>query len=216
MAERLPETSMGRVVVLYQNQTATKAIADAFAVTVRQRGGNVALVESVPEETSSYRSLLSKVGALNPTIIYISAYRDPVALLITMGREIGINPLYATQSTLYDDKALQDYPGKLDGVLVSGPYFDSHNEAQAIVAFSAQYHSQFGQLPSVWSAYGYDAANILINAILEAKKDGVSPKEKLSGRVFSGLTGRTEIKADRSVEKEMVLYRIQGNKFEKE
>jgi branched-chain amino acid transport system substrate-binding protein len=195
---------------------ATKAIADAFAAAVRRRGGDVNTFESIPEEKSSYRSLLDKVAASSPTCVYISAYRDPVALLITMGRELGIKTLFATQSTLYDDKTLVDYANKLNGVLISGPYFDTSNDAQAVVSFSAEYKTRFGRSASVWSAYGYDAANILVDAFMEAAKDHTSPKSKLAGRVFNGLTGRTEIKPDRSVDKEMVLYRIQGNRFIKE
>jgi branched-chain amino acid transport system substrate-binding protein len=216
MAMRLDKAVLDRVAILYQNQTATKAIADAFANMVRQRGGTVSVTESIPEEKSSYRSLLDKVASHNPTAVYISAYRDPVALLITMGREMGIKTLYATQSTLYDEKALVDYAGKLDGVLISGPFFDSSNEAQAVIAFSSEYKTRFGHSPSVWSAYGYDAADLLLDSFLEAAKDGTNPKDKLVGRVFSGLTGRTEIKPDRSVDKQMVLYRVQANKFVKE
>jgi branched-chain amino acid transport system substrate-binding protein len=213
MANQLDASAIGRVVVLYQNQTATKAIADAFTAAIKERGGSVTLIESIPEEKSTYRSLMGKVSTKKPTSIYISAYRDPVALLIATGREIGLKTVYATQSTLYDEKALVDYKNKLDGVLISGPYFDDTNSAEAIVRFSADYAKQFSRPPSVWSAYGYDAADILISTLAESKKNDANPQAKLAGRVFNGLTGRTEIRGDRSIEKEMVLYRVQDNKF---
>lgn len=213
MAERLEIETLQRVAVLYQNQTATKGIADAFADAVRKRGGSVAIVESIPDEKSSYRSLLERVAARRPSSIFISAYRDPVAMLITMGRESGLNVPYVTQSTLYDEKALVDYADKLEGVLLSGPYFDSTSDAAAVKKFFADYQARFGKPPSVWSAYGYDAADILLTALVEAANEKVSVGSKLAGRVFSGLTGRTDIKQDRSIEKEMVLYSIQGNTF---
>jgi len=216
MAQKLSQASLGRAVVLYQNQVATKSIADAFALGVSRRGGKVALQESIPSETSSYRSLLTKVATVDPTTIYISAYRDPVAMLIVMGREMGINTQWATQSTLYDAKALADYPGKLNGVLVSGPYFDTHNASEAISEFTNEYRSRYGVPPSVWSAYGYDAANILIHALLKAEQDKTSPNAELSGHEFSGLTGNTEIRTDRSVVKQMMLYRVADNQFVKE
>ncbi len=216
MANHLEKPALERVVVLYQNQSATKAIADAFATTVKEKGGSVVLQESVPEEKSAYRSVMDKVAASKPTCIYISAYRDPVALLIITGKEMGLDTVYATQSTLYDDKALADYPGKLEGVLISGPYFGGGNSATNVLSFSEDYAKRFSQPPSVWSAYGYDGANILMSAIVEAAKAGVKPKDELTGHVFNGLTGRTEIKPDRSIEKEMVLYRVKGNKFARE
>jgi branched-chain amino acid transport system substrate-binding protein len=216
MAQKLSQASLGRVVVLYQNQVATKTIAEAFALAVSKRSGNVVLQESIPSETSSYRSLLTKVATVDPTTIYISAYRDPVAMLIAMGKEMGINAQWATQSTLYDAKALADYPGKLNCVLVSGPYFDTQNATEAISEFTNDYRFRYGGPPSVWSAYGYDAADILIHAILKAEQDKTSPTAELSGHEFTGLTGQTEIRTDRSVVKEMVLYRVVDNKFVKE
>jgi ABC-type branched-subunit amino acid transport system substrate-binding protein len=130
-----------------------------------------------------------------------------------MGREMGIHALYATQSTLYDEKALADYVNKLNGVMISGPYFDANNPDDSIRTFGEQYKARFNKAPSVWAAYGYDAADIMINAILIATKAGVPTKEKLANQVFNGVTGRTEIKPDRSIVKEMVLYTIENNKF---
>ncbi len=78
------------------------------------------------------------------------------------------------------------------------------------------YRFRYGGPPSVWSAYGYDAADILIHAILKAEQDKTSPTAELSGHEFTVLTGQTEIRTDRSVVKEMVLYRVVDNKFVKE
>ncbi|CAG0983504.1 Leu/Ile/Val-binding protein [Anaerolineae bacterium] len=216
MANHMEVSTIRRVAVLYQNQTATKAIADAFTAAVKDRGGSVVLSESIPEEKSTYRSLMGKVAAKKPTSIYISAYRDPVALLIVAGKEMSLQTVYATQSTLYDEKALIDYANKLNGVMVSGPYFDSENGSEAVVRFSTSYAKQFSRPPSVWSAYGYDAADILITALVESSNQGVEPKNKLVGSVFNGLTGRTVIQPDRSIDKEMVLYRVKENKFIRE
>lgn len=213
MANNLEPKAIERVAVLYQNQAATKAIADAFSAAIQHRGGSIVLNESIPDEKSTYRSVMEKVAAAKPTSIYLSAYRDPVALLIVIGKEMGLDVVYATQSALYDEKALLDYPDKLDGVLVSGPYFDGENNSEAMARFSDKYMKRFSQSPSVWSAYGYDAADILIAALVKSSKDASKPQDYLAGHVFNGLTGRTEIKSDRTVEKEMVLYRIQNNKF---
>lgn len=213
MANSLEPQATERVAVLYQNQTATKAIANAFAAAIQHRGGSVVLNESIPDEKSTYRSIMEKVAATKPTSIYLSAYRDPVALLIVIGKEMGLDVVYATQSTLYDEKALSDYPNKLDGVLISGPYFGGENNSEAIARFSDDYMQRFSRPPSVWSAYGYDAADILISALVKSSKDASKPQDYLAGQVFNGLTGRTEIKSDRTIEKEMVLYRIQNNKF---
>nr|VFJ45712.1 MAG: amino acid/amide ABC transporter substrate-binding protein, HAAT family [Candidatus Kentron sp. DK] len=213
MAKSLDPQAMRRVAVLYQNQTATKAIANAFVKAIQKRGGSVVLNESIPNEKSAYRSIMEKVAAETPTTIYLSAYRDPVALLIVMGKEMGLDVIYATQSTLYDEKALLDYPNKLDGVLISGPYFDKGNNSETIAKFSENYTERFSRTPSVWSAYGYDAAYILISALVKSARDGSKPQDELSGQIFNGLTGRTEIKNDRTIEKEMVLYRVENNKF---
>lgn len=213
MGEMLKQKDISRVVVLYQNQTATKAIADSFSDTIEVRGGTVVLKESIPENKINYRTILEKVSAVRPTTIYISAYRDPVAMLIIAGKEMGVDVVYATQSTLYDEKALVDYANKLDGVLISGPYYGGEGSRKESKEFTGKYIERFSRPPSVWSAYGYDAASILIAAFISSEKNNSKPQNYLSGRVFNGLTGRTEIKKDRSVVKEMVLYKIKNNKF---
>ena len=218
MADALDSSALSRVVVLYQNQTATKAIADAFAAEVIKRGGSVLLAEAISEEKTVYRSVMDKVAALNPSCIYLSAYRDPVALLITQGRELGISAVYASQSTLYDAKALADYAGKLDGVLVSGPFFDENDVASdgAVAGFAKEYNRRHGRNPSVWAAYGYDSLNILLQARDDATKAGQMLHQALPGKDWPGLTGTTAIAPDRSLEKQMVLYRIKDNRFIRE
>lgn len=214
MANSLETPAIERVAVLYQNQAATKTIADAFAAAIRTRGGSIVLNESIPDEKSAYRSVMEKVAAAQPTSIYLSAYRDPVVLLIVIGREIGMTGVvYATQSTLYDEKVLSDYQDKLEGVIISGPYFNGENDSEMIARFSDDYMNRFSQPPSVWSAYGYDAADILISALLESTEGDSEPQTKLTGRIFNGMTGRTEIKEDRTIEKEIVRYQIRNNKF---
>ena len=218
MADSLGETALSRVVVLYQNQAATKTIADAFSSGVTKRGGTVLLVETISEEKTSYRSVMDKIAALKPSCVYLSAYRDPVANLIVQGRELGISTIYASQSTLYDAKALEDYAGKLDGVLVSGPFFDENNTALtgATADFANEYNRRYGKKPSVWAAYGYDALNILLQAHNDAVNDDKFLNQTLPGKDWPGLTGTTSIAPDRSVRKQMILYRINGNKFVRE
>ena len=213
MASRMEAAELENVVVLYQNQAAAVSIAESFAATVKARGGKVALMDSITEDKSGYRSLIDKTAAIHPSAIYISAYKDPVAQLVMLGREAGLNVRYVTQSSLFDEKVLADYSGKLEGVVLSGPFFDAASKQVAIADFSAKYQAKFGKPPSVWAAYGYDAVNMVVYALDRAQKEGGAPKDKLPNQVFNGLTGKTTIRADRSVDKEMIVYIVQNNRF---
>jgi len=213
MAGRMDVKDMKNVVVLYQNQSATKSIAESFSSAVENRGGKIALLSSISEERSGYRSIIDKVSSLHPTAIYISAYRDPVAQLVVLAKEAGIKAHIVSQSSLFDEKVLSDYAGKLEGVVFSGPFFSAESENTAVAEFSSKYQSKYHEKPSVWAAYGYDAANIVVDALFRAKTEGRTIKDQLPGVTYHGLTGETKIGKDRRVEKEMILYTIKGNKF---
>lgn len=215
LASRLSPAEMARVAVLSENQEALRSIAQAFSGAIRSRGGEIVAIETLPDERSSYRSVIDKIAAKKPAAVFLATYRDPAALIIINGREAGLRARFICQSTLYDEKALADYPGKLEDVLVSGPYFDPAGGAVETQRFRMQYQARYGRQPTVWAAYGFDAARLVITAVREAHEEGVSPKEKLAGRTSDGLTGRTTFRPDRSAEKAMVLFEVKGNKFER-
>jgi len=213
MAARIKQDELERVVVLYQDQSAAKSIAESFSVGIKKRGGKISLMESISEDRLGYRSLINKVASLHPTAIYISAYRDPVAQLIILAREAGIKSHFFSQSSLFDEKVLSDYAGKLNGVTFSGPFFSAESKRTIVAQFLAKYQAKYHEKPSVWSAYGYDAAKIIIDALYLTKTEGGSIQDKLPGMAYNGLTGKTKIGKDRSVEKGMTLYTIKENKF---
>ena len=51
------------------------------------------------------------------------------------------------------------------GVLLTGPLFDVDSEGEPVKSFVDAFAAKYADAPDVWSAHGYDAMNVLIEAI---------------------------------------------------
>ncbi len=100
-------------------------------------------------------------------------------------------------------------------MLLSGPFFDDKNTDQTTQEFVAAYKERHGSVPTVWAAYGYDAAAILLQALEAERSNKTELHTYLAKLDFDGLTGHTRIDEGRRIYKQMALFSIEGNRFER-
>lgn len=213
MARNISKDQLAKVAILKQNADVFNSIADGFAAVVKERGGVVVVVEQLPESATAFRTSAAKLLSHKPSCVYISAYRDGAVGMIAAIRELSMNvPIYS-QSTLQDEVVFETFPDQLQGVVFTGPYFSNKTDDKNILSFQRAYEQTFKTAPSVWSAYGHDACMMIMEALTKAKNRNLDLSSALAGASYEGTTGRTQIQPDRTADKLMLLYRIQGKTF---
>ena len=204
------------VFIIDDKTTYGKGIADEFEKQVHLLGVNLLGHEGITAGDKDFTALLTKIKALDPDLIYHGGYYPEMALLVKQGRDLGVRARLMGGDGVADSLLVKlATPAAAEGVLATMVGADMKKVPTA-QTFVKAYETRFGEL-GLYSAYGYDAANILIEAIRRAgKKDRAAVLEEVrKTRNFPGVTGTVNFDArGDSTNKSIGIFEVRDGRFE--
>lgn len=201
--------------IFKQQVQVAEEIGDAFADKIKELKGGVIFSQVVPSGAKDYRNVVAKFKDAKIDAIFVSAYRDEAGSIIKQARELGYQNVFFSQSSLYDENTINLFGAAVNGVMFSAPYFNDQTESKKLSEFRKDFEKNFGIKPNIWAAYGYDVVKIALFAIEKSEKLRKSLHTSLSEVRYDGITGLMSFFPNRTVNKEMQMFRINGNSFEK-
>jgi len=178
-------------------------------------GGEIIGNETYQAGDQDFKGQLTSLKALNPDIIFLPGYYTEVTSICAQARELGITCPFIGGDGWDSDKTLTN-----GGAAVEGCYFTNHYDASdpdpRVQAFVSKYKSSHnGETPDAMAVLGYDAANILFDAIDRSKStEGPAIRDALAQtKDFPGVTGNITIDKNRNAVKPGVVLQIKGGKF---
>jgi branched-chain amino acid transport system substrate-binding protein len=80
--------------------------------------------------------------------------------------------------------------------------------------FIKKYQAKYGKVPDAMAVLGYDAANLLFDAIKRAgSTEGPKIRDALAAtKDFQGVSGTLTMDAQRNAKKKIVILKIEGGK----
>jgi branched-chain amino acid transport system substrate-binding protein len=211
----LNSLKLTKAVMLVDNSSDySKGLASFFKAAFTKGGGSILGEEAYLQKDQDFKTILTKVKALNPEVIYVPGYYEEVGKIVKQARELGLNvPIIGGDGW--------DSP-KLVEVATAAPlnntYFTNHysvdDTSAASKAFVEAYKKEYGQNPDAMAVLGYDAANVLIDAIKRA--NSVEPakiREALAAtKDFPAITGATTLNATHDAVKSAVIIEMKDGK----
>jgi len=200
-----------RAAVLYDAANDyNKGLAEVFRDVFTELGGQVVAFESYPERSVDFRPQLTKIQRAAPDVLFLPNYYNDVALQARQAREVGI-----TAQLLGGDGWDSPDLAKSAGPAVEGGYFSNHftreSEAPAVRAFTEAYQQRFGAAPDALAALGYEAAQILLDAVRRAGSDSPEKiRDALEQTDLETITGRITFDANHNPLKAAVILRLEN------
>jgi branched-chain amino acid transport system substrate-binding protein len=186
-------------------------LAQFFVQTFTQMGGTIVGEESYSEGDIEFKAQLTTLRAKAPEAIFIPGYYTEVGLIARQARELGINvPLLGGDG--WDSPKTIEIGGKA----VEGSYFSTHYSPDdpdpRVQAFIRRYKARYGEVPDAMGVLGYDAANILIDAI---KRAGTTDRAKIRDALaetknYPGVSGNITFDEHRNARKSIVILKIES------
>lgn len=190
-------------------------LANVFIEEFTGMGGRITANLSYSEGDTDFSAQLTALAATNPQAIFIPGYYTEVGLIARQARQLGLRvPLLGGDG--WDSPRLTE----IGGDALNDAYFSNHystdDPSPAIQQFVADYRERFGQAPDALAALGYDAANILFDAMRRAgTTDPAAVRDALAQTAdFPGVTGSITIDEQRNAVKPAVILRVVDGAFQ--
>jgi branched-chain amino acid transport system substrate-binding protein len=188
-----------KIYVLNDKTAYGQGIADAFSARAKELGATIVLETGFDAKDTDFSSVLNRAAADKPDVIYFGAIYDQAGLLVKQAKQKGITAAFLGGDG-WDGSDLQKIAGPEN---IKNVYFTTTSAPvsalPAAKRFGDRYKAKFGKDPEGYSAYGYDAARVVIQGIATAIKgaNGAKPSREAVAKAiravkFNGITGRVE------------------------
>ncbi|MPM78378.1 hypothetical protein SDC9_125389 [bioreactor metagenome] len=151
---------------------------------------------------------------MKPEVIYVPGYYEEVGKIVKQARELGIDvPIIGGDG--WDSPKLVEIA---TAPYLMNTYFTNHYSVEdtnpVSQAFVEAYKKEYGQVPDAMAVLGYDAANVLIDAIKRA--NSVEPakiREALAAtKDYPAISGATTINETHDAVKSAVIIEMKDGK----
>lgn len=134
--------------------------------------GNIVANESYIAGDSDFNSILNNIASDDPDVIFIAGYYSEGGPIVKQAREKGIDAVILAP----DGFGSQEFIDLAGAENVTDFYYTSHyttgeGSTEATAEFIEAYEAEYGKIPDMFAALGYDAANLAIDAIERAGSD---------------------------------------------
>ena len=203
-----------------------EGLAKAFADQFTANGGKVLGSQKTSDKDSDFNALVTKIKATNPDFIYYGGVYNAGALLAKQAKDGGIKGPLMGGDGLYDPKFIElAGAAQAEGDLATsvGLPIDKLPAGQDfLTAYSKKYP---GQDPAAYDAYSYDAANVIISAVVQAAKSVGADKvtspagrdeiiKNVAATNLVGVTGPIAFdKNGDTTNKAITVYKVEGGKW---
>jgi branched-chain amino acid transport system substrate-binding protein len=198
-------------VVLDQANDYDRGSAEAFKAAFTAGGGAILGEETFTATDTDFSAILAKVAEAKPDLVYLPDYYNIVNLVTKQAREQNITiPFLGGDAWDSSD---------LDIVSAAGSYFVNHYSPddtrpevkQFIQAYGEKYKNERGEpiVPDALAVLGYDATNMMLQAIQNAGTDDVEKvREAVAALKFSAVSGQITFDAHHNPVKSAVVMKV--------
>jgi branched-chain amino acid transport system substrate-binding protein len=204
-----------KAAILYNRaQAYSVGLKDYFKKPFEEMGGKIVAEEAYGDGDNDFSAQLTAIRQANPDVVFIPGYYTEVVTIARQARDKGITvPLTGGDGWVSDTL-------KNAGAALNDCYFSDHYAREdtrpEVQAFLKNYKAEFGgEAPDSMAALGYDAANLLFDAMERAPslsgKDLAAAINSTTG--FKGVTGLITIDKNRNARKAAVIEKVNNGSF---
>jgi ABC-type branched-subunit amino acid transport system substrate-binding protein len=207
------EMNLTRVAVLRSNNRYGRFGIREFRDAARRLQRPLPLEVQFPPDETDFTSALDRVIAADPQALVLWARAPEAARALRQLRARGIQiPVAGTDrlaSKLFLDLAGDD----AEGILATS-WLAPGRRDETWLDFTRRFNDRYGEEPEAFAAYGYDAANMVIDAVREKGLNRARIRDHLMGiRHYEGVAGPIQLNETANSITPPHLVQVRGGKF---
>jgi branched-chain amino acid transport system substrate-binding protein len=202
-----------RVAILHDKTTYGQGLASE--VKKNLAGVEVVSYSGITQGDKDFRGVLTSLKEKKPDALFFGGIYPEGGVIAKQAKEIGLTVPLVGGDGMFDPELIKVAGSAAEGstYLTFIPDPASLPNAQR---FLTHYAAKHGKELAAFSIYGYDAANVLLTAIFQAKSnDGKAIAEALRKIKYDGASGHIEFDARGDIKAApYVVWVAKGGKFE--
>jgi branched-chain amino acid transport system substrate-binding protein len=192
----------------------SKGLTGIFKNAFVGKGGKIVAEEAYLQKDQDYKSILTKIKAKNPDLLYIPGYYEDVGKIIKQARELGIMiPVLGADA--WDSPVLVELAGAqaLNNTFFTN-FYSVEDKNPVSNSFVEAYKKEYGAIPDSMAAMGYDAANLLVDAIRRANStEAAKIKDALTAtKTFKSVSGEMSLNDTHDAVRGVVIIEMKNGK----
>jgi branched-chain amino acid transport system substrate-binding protein len=220
----MEEEGVESVYILDDKETYGKGLADQVQKSAEELGIQVIGREGVDTTAANFRSVMNKIAEEDPDAIYFGGIiENNAAQLIKDKVGAGMSNddvLFIGPDGIFLDALLSQAGAAAEGAYVTfGGLPESELSAKG-QQFVQEYESRYDDDIQPYTAYAYEAANVMLDAIERASKDGEVTRETVLKEIFAtedynGVLGTWSFDEDGDTTlTELSVQQVENGEFE--
>jgi branched-chain amino acid transport system substrate-binding protein len=163
------------VYILDDRETYGKGVADEFQQAAQDLGIEVLGREGIDGSAPNYRSLMNKIAAADPDAIYFGGIiENNAAQLVKDKVGAGMSNqdvIFVGPDGIFVDTLITQGGNSVEGIYTSFGGIPPEKLGSAGQDFIDKYEQNYDDAVQPYTAYAYEAANVMLDAIERASKD---------------------------------------------
>jgi len=170
------------IAIVHDNSEYGKGLAEDQLVPLL---GDIEVVatEVIDPESEDFSAAVNAVKAAAPEAIFYGGYYEEAGQLKKQLSDAGVDATFISGDGALDAGFVEAAGDGAEGAILSCPCFFASEAAEdeAISQFATDYEEVNGTVPGTYSTEAFDAANILLNGILEGNTDRAALLDYVEG-----------------------------------
>jgi branched-chain amino acid transport system substrate-binding protein len=187
----MEEEGFESVYVLDDKETYGKGLADQFELAAEEAGIEVLGRDGIDGKAPNYRSLMQKIADADPDAIYFGGItqnnggqlvKDKVGVGMSNEDVIFLGP-----DGIYEEDFITAAGDAGNGVFATFGGLPEEELPEKGQKFVEDYRAKYGEDAAIeaYTSYGYEAANVMLDAIERAGEDGEVEREEVVDELFA-------------------------------
>jgi len=187
--------------VVYTNNSWGKPLAQGFKEKFQKLDGQVLITEGVDEGSSDFRTIVTKIKSnKNVDVVVSPTYPKEGGIFVRQMKETGVNMLLYGGDNWGSPEFLTTAGDAAEGVFYTAP---SEGASSTYEQFAQDYRKKYSEEPDVFSAYAYDAATAIFQAIKKCQSiESKRIREAMLSISFEGASGKIAFKSNGDLKSE--------------
>lgn len=161
--------------VIHDKTTYGQGVAEEFKKAFATLGGEILGFEGITAGETDFNGVLTKVASENPDVLYFGGIYPEGSLIIKQMKEKNIKAKFVGPDGMDSAEVV-----KIAGESSIGNYYTStagdSSKTEIGKAWAKKYEKTFNKKPENYAAYGYDAMQVVLNAVIKAIEDNNGEK----------------------------------------